>query len=101
MRVTLLVSNRGAWALDLAVEWARAGDVVTLVLLDSAAAMARPDHADADALAAAVAGGVGVAVHDAALRRRGLVSPAQGVTVLDLDEVAELVTVGADRAVWL
>lgn len=101
MRVTVLVSDRAAWALGVAQAWARAGDAVTLVLLDAAAATARPEHADAHSLAAALAGGVRVAVHDAALRRRALRVLAEGVTIVDLDEVAELVTAGADRSVWL
>lgn len=103
MRHAVLVSRDPRWALDLARAWVASGDTVTAVLLDRASALARPGHADADAVAAALAAGVAVSVHDDALRRRGLGSHplAEGCKTVDLDEIADLVTDGADRAVWL
>lgn len=103
MRHTVLISRDPRWALELARGWAQAGDTVTAVLLDRASALARPGHAHAGALADAVGAGVTVAVHDDALRRRGLASRPlpEGVKTVDLAEVADLVTDGADRAVWL
>ncbi|MEX0659069.1 MAG: hypothetical protein WD080_08045 [Egibacteraceae bacterium] len=99
----MLVSRDPRWALDLARAWVGAGDTVTAVLLDRAAALARPGHADASAVAAALGAGVAVSVHDDALRRRGLVGDAvtPGCKTIDLDEIADLVADGADRAVWL
>lgn len=101
-RVTVLVSSRVGEVLPLVQAWARAGDVITVVLLDEAAASARPGHADGAALRALAEAGVLVAAHDDALRRRALPLDglAEAVEAVDLDEVAELVTQGADRAVW-
>jgi len=103
MRHALLISRDARWALDLARRWVAAGDTVTAVLLDRSVALARPGHADADAVTAAVAGGVAVNAHDDALRRRGLAGAplADGVKPVDLDEIADLVSDGSDRAVWL
>lgn len=103
MRHAVLVSRDPRWALDLARAWVGSGDTVTTVLLDRAAALARPGHADAAAVTAALAAGVAVSVHDDALRRRGLAGTTltDGCKVIDLDEIADLVTDGADRAVWL
>ncbi|HVM00620.1 MAG TPA: DsrE family protein [Egibacteraceae bacterium] len=103
MRHTVLVSRDPRWALALARAWSSAGDTVAVVLLDRAAALARPGHADADAVVEALAAGVEVSVHDDALRRRGLAARrvTEGCKTVDLDEIADLVTDGADRAVWL
>jgi hypothetical protein len=103
MRVAMLVSDDAVWALGLAAAWAGAGDTVTAVLLDRAAALVRTGHADGGDLRAAQAAGVHVAVHDDALRRRGLSVAALPADVkpTDLDEVADLVTDGSDKAVWL
>lgn len=108
MRVTLLVSTGVPWALGVAAAWARAGDRVTVVLLDAAAASARVGHEDGAALTAAADTGVAVAAHDAALARRALTGGtepgaglAAGIAVVDLDDLADLVTTGADKAVWL
>jgi hypothetical protein len=103
MRTTLLLSADPEWGLELARSWALDGDQPTLVLLDEAAALARPSHPLGAALAAAAEVGVVVLVHDGALRRRGLDTGAvaTGVKVVTLDEVADLLVDGSDRAVWL
>lgn len=103
MRVALLVSGELDFAGCLAAAWARAGDAVTLVLLDAAVAAVRQGHAHAAAVTDAVTAGVVVAAHDDALRRRGIAvaSLPGGVKAVDLDEVADLVTDGADKALWL
>lgn len=103
MRIALLVSLDPGWALRLARSWAVAGDAVQVVLLDVAAAVARPGHQQAAAVGAALADGVLVSAHDDALRRRSLARGAlvHGVKVVDLDEVADLVSEGADKVVWL
>lgn len=103
MRVTVLVSHDARWALELAAAWSAAGDQVRVVLLDSAAALVRPGHRDTARVTEAMAAGVGVSVHDDAVARRALPggAVADGVTVVDLDEVAGAVIDGADRAVWL
>jgi hypothetical protein len=102
-RHAVLVSTDPQWALELARAWAAAGDEVTLVLLDAAAALARPAHPLGDRVASAAGAGVTLLVHDGALRRRGLDRAAVrgDLKVVTLDEVADLVADGADRAVWL
>jgi intracellular sulfur oxidation DsrE/DsrF family protein len=102
-RVTLLVSDDLAWAVQLAQAWSAAGDSVTLVLLDGAAAAARAGHGDAALLARVQARGVSVAAHDDALRRRAIGRDrlATGVKVVDLDEVADLAVAATDKVVWL
>ncbi|HUH07545.1 MAG TPA: hypothetical protein VML96_07020 [Egibacteraceae bacterium] len=103
MRLTVLTSHPATSTVALAASWASAGDSVTLVLLDAAAALARTGHPAARALAEAERVGVVVVAHDDALRRRGLIgrSVSDGVKAIDLDEVADLVVDGADKAVWL
>ena len=102
MRVTVLVSDPARWVLEAACGWVAGGDATTVVLLDAAAALARPGHPDAGAVRKAQEGGVTVVVHDGALVRRGMApgAVADGVAVVDLDEVADLITTGADRALW-
>lgn len=102
MRVTVLVASSTRWAVEVATSWARGGDAVTVVLLAGAVAEARPGHPDGAILAAAQEVGVVVAAHDEALRRRALHPSglAEGVKLVDLDEIADLVTSGADKAVW-
>lgn len=101
--VALLLSQRAAEGLALARAWADAGEEVTAVLLDGAAAAARDGHPDAAAIREALAAGVAVAAHDDALRRRAVSagSLVDGVKTVDLDEVADLVAEGSDKAVWL
>lgn len=103
MRHALLISRDPRWALDLARAWVASGDTVAAVLLDRAAALVRPGHVDAGSVTAALAAGVEVSVHDDALRRRGLAGTplVEGAKTIGLDEIADLVTDGADRAVWL
>lgn len=103
MHHAVLISREARWALELARRWVTAGDSVTAVLLDRASALARAEHADADAVAEALAAGVEVSAHDDALRRRGLIGRplTEGVKTVDLDEIADLLAEGADRAVWL
>lgn len=103
MRRTLLISSDPLFALQLAARWQAGEDTVSAVLLDAAAAVARAAHPDAAAITEALQTGVAVAVHDDALRRRAVASGAvvDGVKVVDLDEVADLVGDGSDWAVWL
>lgn len=103
MRVALLLSQCSAQGLALARAWREAGDEVDVVLLDGAVAAARRGHARAELVRAALAAGAAVAAHDEALRRRGVTDGAllDGVKTVDLDEVADLVAEGADKAVWL
>lgn len=100
MRRTVLISH-DLDALRLAVSWA-GDDTVTAVLLDGASAVLRAGHVDEGRVTEAVDAGVTVAVHDESLRRRGLRQPAvDGVKVIDLTELADLVATGSDRVVWL
>ena len=103
MRRAVLVSGDVAWAVGLATAWRAAGDDVTVVLLDAAAGTVRPGNAGAPGVAAAVDAGVAVWIDEGALRRRGLLGSQllDGVKVVGLDEVADLVAEGAERVVWL
>src|SRR5690606_16049240 len=65
--VALLTSHQPAEVLRLGTQWAEAGDDVTVVLLDAAAAVLRPRHPDNPLVAAAQDAGVTVWVHDAAV----------------------------------
>lgn len=98
--VAVLVSSEPERALGFALRWAQSGDEVSVVLLDDAAAAARPGHPAAGLLRSLVDAGASVAVHDDALRRRGLDAAVVALKVVDLDEVADLVAEGMDKAVW-
>lgn len=100
MRRALLISRAPADGLALAVRLAEAGDEVRALLLDGAVAVARRGHADHRALTAAVKAGVIVSAHDDALRQRAIAEPVETVKAIDLEEVADIVTDGADRVVW-
>lgn len=102
-QAVLLSGDDLGWHLELAAAWAAAGDSVTVVLLDAAAAAARPRHQAAAGLDAALASGVVILAEVQALRRRGLMPDglAEGVKSISLDEVADLLIDGTDRAVWL
>jgi len=78
-----------------------ATEQVTVVLLDRAAAAARPASADARAVTAALTAGVTVLVHDDALRRRGIGQVLEGIGITDLDRVADLLVDGVDQVAWL
>jgi predicted peroxiredoxin len=103
VRRTVLASLDPAWALQLASAWAGAGDQVTLVLLDEAAALARAGHPQTAGVHAAVEDGVTVLADEDALLRRGISGGrfADGVKRASLDEVADLLADATDRAVWL
>lgn len=103
MRVALLLSRDAAAGLALARNWAAAGDEIAAVLLDGASAAARTGHRDAAAVAEAAGAGVAVSALDESLRRRGISAAelVDGVKRVDLDELADLIAEGADKAVWL
>jgi hypothetical protein len=103
VRIALLSSTDLRWALELAAIWTRQGDQVTLVLLDATAAAARQGHEDAPAVGEAMSLGCAVLAHTDALRRRALTAERRidGVKAVDLDEIADLVTEGVDKVVWL
>jgi intracellular sulfur oxidation DsrE/DsrF family protein len=103
VRVALLISSDARGGLALGTAWADAGDEVAVVLLDAAAGSARQGHRDEPVLGAALAAGVSVAALDDSLRRRGVGGDllADGVKSTNLDEVADLVAEGAEKAVWL
>ncbi|MDQ3537845.1 MAG: hypothetical protein M3415_03460 [Actinomycetota bacterium] len=100
MSSTLLLSNDLAGGLRMATSRLATGQV-TVVLLDRAAASARPGSSDAAAVTTAITAGVTVAAHDDALRRRGIQQVVDGIQVVDLDRVADLLTGGADQVAWL
>lgn len=98
----LLVSRDVPWTLELARQWA-AGEPVQVVLLDRAVASARPGHAEHATVVAALDAGVLVAVDAAAAARRAM-GPgelADGVKVVDLDEIADLVGDATGQVMWL
>jgi intracellular sulfur oxidation DsrE/DsrF family protein len=101
--IALLVSRDLRWALELAHAWVVGGDNVTVVLLDTAVAAARTGHIASVDIREALDAGLAVAAEAGALQRRSLPADrlVDGVKVLDIDEVADLVAEGADRVVWL
>lgn len=102
MTRVLLVSRDVPWALTLAGKWA-AGEPTHAVLLDRAVASARPGHAAQDHVTAALDAGVSVAVHAGAASRRAM-GPgeiADGVKVIDLDEIADLVGDATGQVMWV
>lgn len=103
MHIALLVSTDLAWALWLAQTWTAAGDQVSVVLLDAAAAAARQGHAHAQAVREVLAAGATVGAHTDALRRRAIGPDwrVEGIKTVDLDEIADLVTDTAEKVVWL
>jgi hypothetical protein len=103
VRIAVLVSTDLPWALQLACMWTAQGDHVTVVLLDAAAAAARQGHLHAQAVSDAMAAGLCVVAHTDALRRRAIGPERRigGVKTINLDEVADLVTEGADRVISL
>lgn len=103
MRHAVLISGRVPWPLELASAWRRAGDDVSVVLLDAAVTAARGSSADAGIVRAAIDAGVTISAEAGALRRRGITEAAlaDGVKVCDYDEVADSITEGAERVVWL
>jgi hypothetical protein len=102
VRTLVLVSRDPDWALGLASAWAQHG-AVTAVLCDHAAVRARAGHPNAADLVAAAEAGVVLLVHDEALAARGIQAEAlvPAVKPVDIDEIADLVADGADKAVWL
>ncbi|MGH8898886.1 MAG: DsrE family protein [Egibacteraceae bacterium] len=103
MRIVLLVSTDLPWALQLASLWAAQGDHVTVVLFDAAATAAREGHHHAEAVSKAMTAGAIVVAHTDALRRRAIGPERRigGVKTMDLDEVADLITEGADHVISL
>jgi hypothetical protein len=103
VRIALLVSTDLPWALQLACLWAAQGDHVTVVLFDAAAAAARAGNLHAVAVNGAMTAGAVVVAYTDALRRRaiGPERRIEGIKTVDLDEVADLVTEGADKVISL
>ncbi|MGI8575499.1 MAG: hypothetical protein ACR2MA_09185 [Egibacteraceae bacterium] len=97
--MALLISTDTGFALRLASAWAAAGDDVTAVLCDRAAATARTGHPVRPAIDEAGKAGVQVVVHDEALDRHA-VGGGTGLPRLDLEELATLVSERAERVVW-
>lgn len=103
MRIALLVSTDLPWALQLACLWAAQGDHVTVVLLDAAAAAARQGNLHAHAVSQTMTAGTAVVAHTDALRRRAIDPERriEGIKTVDLDEIADLITEGADHVICL
>jgi hypothetical protein len=70
------------------------------VLLDAAVGIVRAGHAENVVLERLAKAGATVLAHDDALRRRAVNAAAAGATAVDLDAIADLLTVDVDRAVW-
>lgn len=101
MTVALLTSQQPAEALALGARWARAGDDVTVVLLDAATAVLRPGHDRRDEVSAASAAGVRIWAHSAALSERAIVEPGDvEIDAVDLDAVAALIGEDGVRVQW-
>ena len=97
--VALLASQQPTEALDLGIAWARAGDDVTVVLLDGATGILRAGHAAAGLLERAHDAGVQVWAHGAALDERAIAHDAR-VAAVDLDRLAVLVAETASKVQW-
>lgn len=97
--VALLASQQPTEALALGIDWTRAGDDVTVVLLDGATTILREGHAAADLLAGALDAGVTVWAHDAAAAERSIAHHGK-VTLVDLERVAVLIGEGAAKVQW-
>ncbi|MPZ73511.1 MAG: hypothetical protein GEU74_09820 [Nitriliruptorales bacterium] len=99
----VLVSHDPGWALRVARQLRAGRTAAPIVLLDAAAAVARPTHPLADLVRQALDAGVWVAVHDEAALRRGLSAQAlvDGVKTVDLDEIADLVAEATEAVLWL
>lgn len=98
MTTVLLTSQQPIEALGLAVAWARNGDQVTVVLLDSATAVLRAGHRAADGLQAARDAGARVLAHHDAVIERAIAAP--DVELVDLERVADLVADEQSRVQW-
>lgn len=98
----LLVSRDVGWALRLAARWAT-GCATQVVLMDGAVAAARAGHRDHAAVIAAAEAGAVIAVHEAAAARRAMAAGQlpDGVKVVDLDEIADLVGDATGQVMWL
>lgn len=98
MSHVLLTSQQPDEALGLAATWAQRGEPVTVVLLDGAVAVLRAGHRCAGCVAAARDAGARVlADADAAAER---MVTADGVDLVDLDAVAELIADAESRVQW-
>lgn len=102
---TLLLTSRdpltagdGAYPARAARDLAKAGEPVTLVLLEDAVTLARIGHRDLEHLVGALDAGVEVLVEEDARKRRA-VEPIDGVKPTTFLEVADRLT--ADRSTWL
>ncbi|CAN5910892.1 hypothetical protein BH23ACT10_BH23ACT10_26890 [soil metagenome] len=100
MTVALLTSQQPVEALSLGSGWARDGEAVTVVLLDTATAILRRAHEAAGTVADARAAGVRVWAHDDAVAERTLDLRAGDVEIVDLDAVAALLGDPETTAQW-
>lgn len=98
MTSVLLTSQQPMEALGLAASWARGGDRVTVVLLDTATAVLRAGHRAADGLHAAREAGARVLAHSDAVAERAIA--ATDVELVDLDRIADLVADEQSRVQW-
>jgi hypothetical protein len=97
--VALLASQQPTEALTLGARWSKAGDDVTVVLLDGATVILRQDHAAAELLTTAQDAGVTIWAHDAAVNEHA-VTPGLPVEVVGLDRVAALIGDAATKVQW-
>lgn len=98
--IALLTSQQPAEALALGTAWARAGDDVTVVLLDAAAIVLRPDHGDTADLHHATDAGVRVWAHAEAVAERAPGADDEVAELVDLDAVAALLGDPDTQAQW-
>jgi ethanolamine utilization protein EutP (predicted NTPase) len=97
--VAMLASQQPAEALTLGARWSKAGDDVTVVLLDSATVILRHDHDAAALLTTAQDAGVTIWAHDAAVQEHA-VTPGLPVEIVGLDRVAALIGDAATKVQW-
>ena len=103
MLSVVLVSRDTAWALALARIPRDGQAALHVVLLDASAASARASHPCAARIREALTAGVVVSVHDEAALRRGMTTAdvVEGVKIVDLDEIADVVADAPGTVMWL
>lgn len=103
IRTTVLLSAGDCWPLHLAAALHGPDNLVTVVLLDRGADLARPAHPSQARVGEALTAGVAVLVDTDALKRRGIDSTdvADGLKPTDLPAVGDLLVDGTDKVVWL
>jgi sulfur relay (sulfurtransferase) complex TusBCD TusD component (DsrE family) len=103
----LLVDNRdlheharGKYLLNVASGLKNKGHEVTLFLVENGVLAAGSDSAIGKSLTALSKGGIKILAEDASLKRRGIERVGEGITVSNMDELADLIINQIERVIW-